>query len=59
MGKQRDHFPFSKAIAYLNNSTKGSLSKKLQLLKLIKVARKLPLHTGDEWSIKDVILWDD
>lgn len=45
--------------AYLNYSTKGSLSKKLEFLKLIEVARKLPLHPGAEGSVEDVALWDD
>lgn len=52
-------FSSNKARSYLNDSTKGSLSKELEFLELIEVTRKLPLHPGDEWSIEDVALWDD
>lgn len=45
---------WGKSAVYLNNGSKGSFSQKLQFLKLIKVARKLPLHPWTEWSIEDV-----
>lgn len=45
--------------SHLDDGAEGSFSEELQLLELIEVARKLPLHAGDERSVEDVAVRDD
>lgn len=49
----------SKSGSHLDDGAEGSFSEELELLELIEVARKLPLHAGDERSVEDVAVRND
>lgn len=44
---------------YFDNGAKGSFPEELQFLELVKVARKLSLHAGDERRVEDVAARDN